>query len=126
MMSGGPSNFSTSASNEKVRYSMKWLEKAEEIAEILRHEPYNLLKNDCITKSVRFKRMCVSDGITARATVCIGLARAKWFGHWLVIPVIHGWGEVEGKRIETSRPLGSSGLWGIIPVNIRPFFIIRF
>ncbi len=106
---------------------MKWLEKAEEIAEVIRHEPYSLLKNDFITKSVRFKRMCISDGITARVVVCIGLARAKWFGYWLVIPVIHGWGEVEGKRIETSSgPLGSSGLWGIIPVNIKPLFIIRF
>jgi hypothetical protein len=105
---------------------MKWLDKAEDIAEVLRHEPYNLLKNDCITKSLRFRRMCISDGTTARAVVCIVLARAKWFGHWLIIPVIHGWGEVEGKRIETSRPSGSSGLWGIIPVNIRPFSIIRF
>ena len=78
------------------------------------------------TKSVRFKRVCVSNGIKARVAVCIGLARAKWFRPWLVIPVIHGWGEVEGKRIETSRPLGSSGLSGIIPVNVRSLFIIWF
>ena len=60
---------------------MERLEKTEEIAEVLRHEPYNLLKNDCITKSVRFKRTCISEGITARIAVCIGLARSKWFGH---------------------------------------------
>jgi hypothetical protein len=105
---------------------MEWLEKTEDIAEVLRREPYNLLKNDCITKSIRFKRVCVPNGIKARVAVCIGLARAKWFRQWLVIPVIHGWGEVEGKRIETSRPLGSSGLSGIIPVNVRSLFIIWF
>jgi len=107
-------------------YTMTWLKKAEDIAELLRREPYNLLKNDCITKSVRFKRMCKSQGISARVVVCIGLARAKWFGHWLVLPVVHGWGEVASNRIETSRPLGSSGLWSIVPANIYPLIMIRF
>ena len=77
---------------------MDRLERAEEIAEVLRHEPYNLLRNDCITKSLRFKRMCKSSGISARMAVCIGLTRARWFGHWLVLPVVHGWGEVAGKK----------------------------
>ena len=56
----------------------------------------------------------------------IGLARARLFGRWLTIPVIHGWGEVEGKRIETSRPLGASGIWGIIPANIKPVIALWF
>ena len=98
----------------------------EEIAESLRSEPYHLLKNDCISKSVRFKRICRARGIRARLVVCIGLARAMWFGKWLVLPVIHGWAEVEGKRIETSRPLGSSGIWSIVPVDIRPVISLRF
>ena len=102
------------------------LQRAEEIAEELRHEPYSLIRNDCITKSTRFRRKCKSEGIVARVAVCIGLSRARWFGRWLVIPVIHSWGEVEGRRIETSRPLGSSGLWGIVPMNIRPVATIRF
>ena len=102
------------------------LEKAEEIAEKLRQEPYDLLKNDCITKSMKFKRGCEALGIPASVVACIGLARAYLFGQWLIIPVIHGWGEVEGKRIETSRPLGSSGLWGIVPVNIKPVIALRF
>lgn len=104
---------------------MENLEKAQEIAEKLRHEPYKTLTNDCIIKSVRLKRQCRNLGIPARVVVCIGLARARWFGHWLTLPVIHGWGEVEGKRIETSRPLGSAGIWGIVPVNIRPLVALR-
>jgi hypothetical protein len=106
--------------------AMSNLERAESIAEKLRQEPYSLLRNDCITKSVRLKKACQAVGIPVRVVICVGLARARWFGHWLTIPVIHGWGEVEGKRIETSRPLGSSGLWGIVPVNIKPVVAIRF
>lgn len=105
---------------------MDQLETAERVAELLRREPYSLVTNDCITKSVRFKRICKSSGILAKIVVCIGLARAIWFSHSLIIPVIHGWGEVEGRGIETSRPLGSSGIWGIVPVNIRPIIAVRF
>jgi hypothetical protein len=102
------------------------LEKAESVAEKIRQEPYNLIKNDCITKSVRLKKACQTMGIPARVVVCIGLVKARFFGCWFTIPVIHGWGEVEGKRIETSRPLGSEGIWGIVPVNIKPVIAIRF
>jgi hypothetical protein len=102
------------------------LNQVEEIAEALRNEPYNLLRNDCITKSLRFKRVCKSRGIPARVVVCIGLAQASWLGHRLVIPVVHGWGEVAGKRIETSRPLGSSGLWSIVPADIQPLIALYF
>lgn len=105
---------------------MSNLEKAEEVAERLRQEPYNLFTNDCFTKSARLKRQCKAQGIAARVVACIGLARARLFGRWLIIPVIHGWSEVEGKRIEVSRPLGSSGIWGIIPVNIKPVITVRF
>jgi len=102
------------------------LAKVEKIAERLRQEPYNLLRNDCITKSIRLKRQCKALGIPARVVACIGLTRARLFGFWLTIPVIHGWAEVDGKRIETSQPLGSSGTWGIIPVNIKPIIAVRF
>jgi hypothetical protein len=99
---------------------------AENLAEKLRQEPYNLLTNDCIIKSVRLKKQCRALGIPAKVVVCVGTARARWFGRWLTIPVIHGWGEVEGNRIETSRPLGSSGIWGIIPPEVKPIIAIRF
>ena len=105
---------------------MSHLEEAEAIAERLRQEPYIFLKNDCFIKSVRLKRECQALGIPARVVACIGLSRARLFGIWLTIPVVHGWAEVEGKRIETSRRLGASAICGIIPVNIRPVVKIRF
>ena len=102
------------------------LDRVETLADPLRREPYRLLTNDCITKSVRLKRLCRAEGISVKVVVCIGLARAKWFGRWLTIPVVHGWVEVDRKRIETSRPLGASGLWGIVPAMIRPVVCLRF
>jgi hypothetical protein len=102
------------------------IEKVEEIAEKLRREPYSFLTNDCITKSVRLKRACQAMGIPAKVVVCLGLARAWWFGRWFTIPVIHAWGEVAGRRIETSRPLGSTGIWCIVPISIRPLVSLRF
>ena len=105
---------------------MSNLEEVEETAERLRQEPYDFLKNDCFIKSIRLKRECKALGIPAKVVACIGLARARLFGTWLTIPVIHGWAEVKGKRIETSRPLGSSAMWDIVPVNIRPVITVRF
>lgn len=52
------------------------LEKAEQIPEKLRQEPYRLVVNDCIAKSIRLKKGCKPLGIPARVVVCIGLARA--------------------------------------------------
>ena len=105
---------------------MNNLFEVEKMAEKLRQEPYVLFRNDCISKSVRLKKECKAAGIEAKVVVCVGVARANWFRRWLKIPVIHGWGEVEGKRIETSRPLGSSGIWGIIPMYIKSIISIRF
>jgi len=101
-------------------------EKAESIAGRLRQEPYRLLTNDCIIKSVRLKRECRALGITVRVVVCLGLARARLLGRWLTIPVIHGWVEAWGRRIETSRPLGSAGMWGIVPVTVKPIIALYF
>lgn len=101
------------------------MQKAEEIAESLRQEPYSLLKNNCISKSVRFRRMCKSEDIPARLVICLGLSETRLLGRRVVIPVIHGWGDVGGKRFETSRPLGSSGLLGIVPANIQPVITMR-
>jgi hypothetical protein len=108
------------------RDSSDRLEAAERVAEMLRQEPYRFLTNNCLTKSMRFKRICRAKGIFARIAVCIGAADAVLFGRRLTIPVVHGWGVVESKRIEVSRPLGSPSVWRIIPVNIRPLLVIRF
>jgi hypothetical protein len=95
------------------------------MAEKIRQEPYHLFRNDCITKSRRLKKACVDQGIPAKQVVCLGYARAKLLDQTLWVPVIHGWVEVNGRRIETSRPLGHSGFIGIVPVNIKPLIKMK-
>ncbi len=105
---------------------METLEIAEQLAEPLRQEPYHFFTNNCLTKSARLKRALRAKNIPARVVGCIGTARARWGGNWFTIPVIHGWAEVEGKRIETSRPVGSPSPWGIMPAEVRPIVSLRF
>ena len=102
-------------------------QEAEKIAEGLRQEPYSLLFNDCITKSIRFVRACRRRGIKARVVLTVGrsLARLPLLGKWATIPVIHSWAEVAGKRFEVSRPLGARGMWGIVPRDIQPIVKVR-
>jgi len=107
---------------------MNDLEVAEDIAENLRQEPYHLFRNDCLTKSLRFRAQCRQRGIQARLVWCaLGLAKAK-------LPVVgevtipyspHFWGEVKGQRFETSRPLGSHGGLGIVPSQIKAIITVR-
>lgn len=104
---------------------MSGVEAAEKIAENLRQEPYILFRNDCIGKSRRLKRACQARGIRSKLVVCLGYARAKPFGRSLIVPVIHGWGEVDGQRIETSRPLGHAGIMGIVPIYIKPLIAVK-
>ena len=102
------------------------VEQVNEMAEVIRQEPYKLFSNDCIRKSFRLKKACLSVDIQTRVAVCIGLARAWILGRWMTIPVIHSWIEVKGERIETSRPLNTPGIWGIMPATITPVITMRF
>jgi len=99
---------------------MSNLPEVQEIAERLRQEPYHLLTNDCIIKSLRLKKQCKRLGVPARVVVCLGLGQAKLFGRRVTVLIIHAWTEVAGKRVETSRPLGAAGICGIVPMNIKP------
>lgn len=98
----------------------------ERIAERLRQEPYRLLSNDCLIKSVRFARESRRQGIDAKVVLCLGLASARMplLARRFTLPVLHAWGEVEGERIEVSRPLGSHGILGIVPTDIRPIITV--
>ena len=53
------------------------MDKAEELSEQLRREPCRLLTNDCIIKSIRFKKACRRLGISARMVLCLGKSRAR-------------------------------------------------
>lgn len=96
----------------------------EALIEEIRNEPYSLLFNNCFAKSFEFKRRCKELGIVARVVVCLGLVKAKWFGHWVTILVPHSYGEVERERIELGQPPGTPGLWETVGDDIEPVIAI--
>ena len=104
------------------------LDITEQIAAKLRQEPYRLFRNDCLTKSLRLRSECRKRGFKAHLVWCaLGLAKVKApvIGE-IPIPICtHFWGEVHGRRFETSRPLGSHGSFGVVPSEIKPVFTIK-
>jgi len=94
----------------------------EEMAERFRHEPYHLLFNNCINKSVGFVKECKKVGIDAKFVLCLGLVpvRLPNLSGQFDIPVPHAWALVNGERIELSHPLGYEGILGIAPAKVRP------
>ena len=100
--------------------------KTERIAEELRQEPYHILpmKYNCVGKSFRFKQRCFNNNIKARVVICLGVITTKRFGFLMRILMIHGWGEVNNKRIEVARPLGEKSPWGTFDIDLRPIFAI--
>jgi hypothetical protein len=101
----------------------------ENIAESLRQEPYRLFQNDCFTKSMRFRSECRRIGVKAYLVWCaLGLTKIKlpFLGEIIVPYCTHFWGEIQGKRFETSRPLGSRGILGIVPSKIQAVLTLRF
>ncbi|MBA7709250.1 hypothetical protein ES703_118163 [subsurface metagenome] len=102
-------------------------EVVEELAEVLRQETFHWLLNNCLTKSIRLKRQCLERGIKTKVVLCFGYARTnKWFNHWLIVPAIHVWCDVKGKRVEVARPLNEKGLLGVPPGEIKPLVGIWF
>lgn len=104
------------------------LEIAERIAENLRQEPYHLFRNDCLTKSLRFRNDCRRRGMDAHLVWCVlGVTKARFpvIGEVSMPVCLHFWGEVEGRRFETSRPLGAQAPFGIVPAEIQPIIAVR-
>ena len=105
------------------------LEVAEQISENLRQEPYHVFRNDCLTKSLRFRSECRKGGIKAQLVWCVlGLSRVKipLLGEVTIPHCTHFWGQVQGHRFETSRPLGSRGSFGVVPSEIKPIFTVKW
>lgn len=94
-----------------------------DIAEAVRKTPFHTLTDNCLIKSFRFKRQCRSKGTDAHVVISFGFARVAR-GIRLVVPIIHAWAEVDGRRIEVARPLDKLSLWGTLDKDIKPVFAI--
>ena len=108
--------------------SMDDLKVAEEIARQLREEPYHLLHSNCFLKGIRFCRECQRRGIKSKLVFCIlGVGKNSFpaVGEITRPSVIHFWGEVEGQRLEISRPIGNRGFLGIVPAEMKPLLTIK-
>lgn len=95
----------------------------EEIADSIRAEPFHILTNNCLIKSFRFKRECALRGIKAKVVISFGYTRVTRFIK-LIIPIIHAWAEVEGKRMEVARPLDEPGPWGTLDSEVKPLVAV--
>jgi len=101
----------------------------DEAAEEIRQKPYHLFRSNCLTKSIWLVKECRKQNIDAKLVWCaLGLVKIKLpILGWVTTSVFtHFWVEANGRRIETSRPVGSSGFLGFIPANIRPVITIKF
>jgi len=94
-----------------------------EIAEAIRKTPFHTLTDNCLIKSFRFKKRCRKQGIKAYVVISFGFAPVKW-GVRLAVPIVHGWAEVDGRRIEVARSLYQKSLWGTFDKEIKPVFAI--
>ena len=99
---------------------------ANEIAERLRQEQYHCLpmKYNCVGKSLRFKEQCFENNIKARVVISFGIVTTRRFGPLMKIPMIHGWGEVDNKRIEVTRPLEAKSPWRTFDIELKPIIAV--
>ncbi|MFC1910555.1 hypothetical protein ACFLXC_04645 [Chloroflexota bacterium] len=95
----------------------------DEIADSLRQEPFNTLTNNCLIKSFRFKRRCAELGIKARVVISFGYAPVSR-GLRFFVPIIHGWAEVDGCRIELAHPLDDPNVFGTLDSEVKPLAAI--
>jgi hypothetical protein len=87
-------------------------------------EPYSLVRNNCINKSLRIKAKAEGLGMKADLIGCIAMvAVKKW--HNLLIISPHFYTEIEGKRVDVAHDPRREELWCknceikvVMPVNI--------
>lgn len=119
-----------------IRIKQPHLAAAEKMAERLKGEPYHFLiftepfiiKYNCVGKSLRFIRECKRQRIRVKLVWCLlGSVKAKLpvLGSKTIPVFSHFWGEVDGQRIEVSRPSGATEHFGIKPAEIRPIISFR-
>jgi len=94
------------------------------IADRLRQEPFNTITNNCIIKSLRFKRECKRIGVDAYVVIAVGIVRLERFNLSLKLLFAHGWAEVNGRRIEVARPLNQKSPWGTFDIDFKPLVAV--
>jgi len=92
--------------------------------DVVYRQPYSLLRNNCINKSLRIKAKAEELGMRADLIGCIVIvAVKKWRNVRLASP--HFYTEIEGERVDVAHDPGREELWCpnseikvVMPVNI--------
>jgi len=92
--------------------------------DVVYRQPYSLLRNNCINKSLRIKAKAEELGMRADLICCIARVPVKkWRNVRLASP--HVYTEIEGERVDVAHDPGREELWCpnseikvVMPVNI--------
>lgn len=87
-------------------------------------EPYSLISNNCINKSLRIKAKAEELGNRADLIGCVAIVPAKkWHNFPIIIP--HFYTEIEGKKVDVSLDPGHEEIYCrnsekklIMPMNL--------
>ena len=87
-------------------------------------EPYSLVRNNCINKSLRIKAKAEGLGMRADLIGCIAMVRVKKWHNLLIISP-HFYTEIERERVDVAHDPRREELWCknseikvVMPVNI--------
>lgn len=95
------------------------MEQVHDIAEKIRHEPFNTITNNCLIKSLRFKRACKEAGIDVAVVMTFGIVEFRRYGLHGRLPFIHTWAYVDHTRVEVARPLDQMSPWGTYDIDLK-------
>lgn len=98
--------------------------KVNAIAEKLRREPFQMFGNNCLRKSLKFRRECRGIGVSVRIVLSLCLTPCKRFPLPPKVVWVHAWAEIDGQRIELARPLGERNTVNTFDIDIKPIIAI--
>lgn len=91
-----------------------------EIVEQIRHVPFNTFTNNCLIKSLRFRKECRKVGVKAAVVMTLGIVELNRFGIHAKLPFTHTWAYIDECRIEVARPLDQKSPWGSYDIDLKP------
>ncbi len=96
------------------------------ITETIRKEPFQMFWNNCIIKSIKFRKRCRA--LNYEVTIAFAFVITTC-DRWCLppkIPWFHSWPEIYGQRIEIARPLDEKNTANTYDIDIKPVLTVRF
>ena len=94
------------------------------IADRIRRETYHVFTNNCVHKTLRFRKECRRIDIRVEVVLALVIVPCK---RWFLPPYIpwyHAWARVYGQRVELARPLDEKSVFNTFDVDTRPIVAI--